>query len=62
MRFIDGRILLSASDLMRFTGCSHATTLDLAYLEGLLRNGLIHLTNQRHLIFRLCAVASRQKH
>lgn len=34
MRFIDGRILLSASDLMRFTGCSHATTLDLAYLEG----------------------------
>jgi hypothetical protein len=34
MRFIDGRILLYASDLMRFTGCAHATTLDLAYLKG----------------------------
>ncbi|WP_300396183.1 TM0106 family RecB-like putative nuclease [Henriciella sp.] len=27
-------ILLSASDLMRFVGCRHATTLDLAYLKG----------------------------
>lgn len=34
MRILDGRILLSASDLMRFTGCAHATTLDLAYLQG----------------------------
>ena len=34
MRDLDGRILLSASDLMRFTGCAHATTLDLAYLQG----------------------------
>jgi len=34
MRVLDGRILLSASDLMRFTGCAHATTLDLAYLQG----------------------------
>lgn len=34
MRVLDGRILLSASDLMRFTGCAHATALDLAYLQG----------------------------
>jgi len=35
MRAIEGgRILLSASDLMRFTGCVHATTLDLAYMRG----------------------------
>ena len=34
MRFLDDRILLSASDLMRFTGCAHATTLDLAFLRG----------------------------
>lgn len=34
MRYIDGRILLSASDLMRFMGCMHATTLDLAYMNG----------------------------
>ena len=33
MRSLDGRIFLSASDLMRFTGCAHATTLDLAYLQ-----------------------------
>jgi uncharacterized protein len=29
-----GVVLLSASDLMRFAGCSHATTLDLARLAG----------------------------
>ncbi|WP_208645066.1 TM0106 family RecB-like putative nuclease [Rhizobium gallicum] len=35
MRLIEGRqILLSASDLMRFMGCSHATALDLAYMRG----------------------------
>lgn len=34
MRILGGRILLSASDLMRFTGCAHATALDLAYMRG----------------------------
>ena len=34
MRVLYGRILLSASDLMRFTGCAHAITLDLKYLQG----------------------------
>ena len=34
MRNLDGRILLSASDLMRFMGCAHATTLDLAFMRG----------------------------
>jgi len=34
MKHLDGRTLLSASDLMRFTGCAHATTLDLARLHG----------------------------
>ncbi|WP_067732776.1 TM0106 family RecB-like putative nuclease [Novosphingobium naphthalenivorans] len=35
MRSIEGgRILLSASDLMRFMGCTHATALDLAYMRG----------------------------
>ncbi|NBZ86450.1 TM0106 family RecB-like putative nuclease [Stagnihabitans tardus] len=34
MRDIDGRLLFSASDLMRFMGCAHATTLDLARLRG----------------------------
>jgi predicted RecB family nuclease len=34
MRDIDGRTLLSATDLMRFMGCAHATTLDLARLRG----------------------------
>lgn len=27
-------VLLSASDLMRFSGCAHATTLDLAWMKG----------------------------
>jgi hypothetical protein len=27
-------VLLSASDLMRFSGCAHATTLDLAWMRG----------------------------
>ena len=31
---IDGKFLFSASDLMRFAGCAHATSLDLARLEG----------------------------
>lgn len=34
MRDLDGHILLSASDLMRFMGCAHATTLDLAHMRG----------------------------
>ena len=34
MRDLDGRIFLSATDLMRFMGCPHATTLDLAYMRG----------------------------
>jgi superfamily I DNA and/or RNA helicase len=34
MRDIGGNILFSASDLMRFMGCSHATTLDLMRLRG----------------------------
>lgn len=34
MRDFSGRILLSASDLMRFMGCAHATTLDLAHMRG----------------------------
>ena len=35
MRELGGNILFSASDLMRFMGCAHATTLDLARLLGL---------------------------
>lgn len=34
MRELGGQIVLSASDLMRFMGCAHATALDLAYLQG----------------------------
>ena len=34
MRWNDNQIRLSASDLMRFTACPHATRLDLAYLQG----------------------------
>lgn len=34
MRDIGGRTLLSATDLMRFIGCAHATTLDLARMRG----------------------------
>lgn len=34
MRDIDGQIPLSASDLMRFMGCRHATVLDLAHMRG----------------------------
>lgn len=34
MRNLDGRILFSATDLMRFMGCAHATTLDLMRLRG----------------------------
>lgn len=33
MRTIDSEIRLSASDLMRFKGCRHATTLDLRHME-----------------------------
>lgn len=35
MKQVDDKILLSASDLMRFMGCVHATTLDLLYMRGL---------------------------
>lgn len=34
MRDVDGQILLSASDLMRFMGCRHSTTMDLAHMRG----------------------------
>ena len=34
MQIINGKPLLSATDLMRFLGCRHAITLDLLYLEG----------------------------
>jgi predicted RecB family nuclease len=34
MRDIGGQILFSATDLMRFMGCVHATTLDLSRLRG----------------------------
>jgi predicted RecB family nuclease len=34
MRRISGELLLSASDVMRFIGCRHATTLDRAYMDG----------------------------
>jgi predicted RecB family nuclease len=34
MRKLDGSILFSATDLMRFMGCAHATSLDLAYMAG----------------------------
>lgn len=34
MRALEGRTLFSASDLMRFTGCAHVTTLDIAHMQG----------------------------
>ncbi|MGP9789963.1 TM0106 family RecB-like putative nuclease [Roseinatronobacter sp. NSM] len=34
MRNLNGTILFSATDLMRFMGCAHATTLDLMRLRG----------------------------
>lgn len=34
MREFGGSFLFSASDLMRFMGCPHATTLDLMHLRG----------------------------
>ena len=34
MKRIGGGLLFSASDLMRFIGCAHATTLDLEHLNG----------------------------
>lgn len=34
MRHLHGNIIFSATDLMRFMGCSHATTLDLMRLRG----------------------------
>jgi uncharacterized protein len=34
MRILDGEFLFSATDLMRFMGCAHATTLDLMRLRG----------------------------
>lgn len=33
MRLLDGRLRLSASDLMRFKGCRHASSLDLRLIE-----------------------------
>lgn len=34
MRLVDGKVVLSPSDLMRFQGCAHATALDLRKLRG----------------------------
>ena len=34
MRHLNGNTILSATDLMRFMGCAHATTLDLMRLRG----------------------------
>jgi predicted RecB family nuclease len=34
MRTLQGNVIFSATDLMRFTGCTHATTLDLMRLRG----------------------------
>lgn len=34
MRDLGGKILFSASDLIRFMGCRHATTLDIGYMRG----------------------------
>ncbi|MFC3086716.1 hypothetical protein ACFOD6_11740, partial [Tabrizicola soli] len=34
MRNLGGNILFSATDLMRFMGCAHATTLDLMRMRG----------------------------
>lgn len=34
MQLVDKKFLFSASDLMRFSGCAHATSLDLARSEG----------------------------
>jgi hypothetical protein len=34
MRKFEGQILFSASDLMRFMGCAHATTLDVEHMHG----------------------------
>ena len=34
MKNFDGCIFLSASDFMRFMGCTHAANLDLAYMRG----------------------------
>lgn len=34
MRAFEGGTLFSASDLMRFTGCAHATTLDIVHKQG----------------------------
>ena len=34
MRILGSKILFSATDLMRFMGCAHATTLDLMRLRG----------------------------
>ncbi len=34
MRIVEGNMLFSASDLMRFMGCAHSTTLDLMHLRS----------------------------
>ena len=34
MRISNGRLLFSATDLMRFMGCAHATKLNLDHLQG----------------------------
>ncbi len=38
MRVMAGRMVFSATDLMRFMGCADVTTLDLAHLRGRVPN------------------------
>jgi len=47
MKVISGQILLTASDLMRFMGCPHATTLDLGSIRG---NGPVPRTDSEDLV------------
>jgi hypothetical protein len=37
MRLLDGELVLSPSDLTKFTRCAHVTTLDLGRLRGRLK-------------------------
>src|SRR5260370_12793089 len=37
MRLLDGQLVLSPSDLTKFTRCAHVTTLDLGRLRGTLK-------------------------
>ena len=41
MRDVGGHIIFSASDLMRFMGCTHATTLELASKAKMAQDALV---------------------